>query len=69
MRIPTAEDERGYFYKVGDCCWFVPLVVTTRRELEGTRVGTFREFKALYPYTVYSSGACCEYRTNKKQKI
>lgn len=60
MRIPVSEEEIGYWSKIGTGCLFVPITdewSAKYLEREGTRKGTFADFKKEYPYLAYENAS------------
>ena len=64
MRIPIAESEVGYWYKIGKNCFFTRMgtYLDEGSHLNNVRKGTFGEFKKVYPKTVYRDGSKPHYR-------
>lgn len=68
MRIPISETELGYFYPIGKGYYFTQNCFEyCYPRGKGYRLGTFKEFKKLYPYTMYKSGGNIKYRVRSKK--
>lgn len=63
MKIPLAFTDKGYFVKIYDKHYYFVLVECVHSEYyKQYRIGTWEEFKTLYPKTVYPNGEKIKYR-------
>lgn len=66
MKYPLSYTEKGYFATNGKTAHFVRLTEWIHRK--DFKIGTWKEFKELYPYTVYDNGSHITYRTKTPHK-